>query len=73
MMPGKGPKGKIDPSRRVTVAGGDTGMPVDDRDDRAAPRGSVGTADWHCAVAGAGLVRGIPRHSSGDRGRSASR
>src|SRR5260370_27791036 len=71
MMPGKGSKGKIDPSRRGAAAGDDTDIPVADRDDRVGPRGSVGSAGWHCAAAGGGLVGGIRRHSNGDPDRSA--
>jgi hypothetical protein len=70
MMPGKGSKGKIDPSRARAAAGNDTGMHAGDRDDPTGLRGFAGGAGWHYAAADGGPVGDIPRHSSDDHDRS---
>jgi hypothetical protein len=73
MMPGKQAKGNLDPSPAIAPDGGGTYIAAGDRDDRAAPRGSVGAACWRTAAAGGELVRDTVSCSSDVRDHSARR
>jgi hypothetical protein len=56
MMPEKGSKGNLDPSR--VTAPGDADTPVAGRDGPAVLPGSAGDGSWRSAVAGASDLAG---------------
>jgi hypothetical protein len=71
MMPEKGSKGNLDPSR--VTAPGDAGTPVAGRDGPAVLPGSAGDGSWRSAVAEAGLGPGRWDCNNAARGHSADR
>jgi hypothetical protein len=71
MMPEKGSKGNLDPSR--ASAPGDADTPVAGRDGPAVLPDSAGDGSWRSAVAGAGLGHGTSDRNSAARGHSADR
>jgi hypothetical protein len=75
MMPGKGSKGNLDPSRslRSLVGGSARDKHVAGRDDRVVPRDSAGAGNWLVAADRAGLAGGRPGCNSVARDHSGSR
>ena len=70
MMPGKGPKGNLDPSPAPAPA---VGRRVAGRDDRACLRRSAGGGCWRSGVGSGGLGRGNRGCNSAVHGRSVGR
>src|SRR5437868_3983782 len=71
MMPEKGSKGNLDPSR--ASAPGDADTPVAGRDGPTVLPGFAGDGSWRSVVAGAGLGYGTSDRNSAARDHSADR